>query len=90
MEFATFTIQRAEAQQPGDGRPAGPGVFRDGRVIAAWPTKLALAPLLAEQIEEVLRSLDVRPRPTDLRALTGWPRPEIAVYPWVRDDLVWS
>ena len=63
---------------------------RDGRVIAAWPTKLALAPLLAEQIEEVLRSLEVRPRPTDLRALTDWPRPEIAVYSWDRDDLEWS
>ncbi|MCB1823257.1 MAG: FAD-dependent oxidoreductase [Candidatus Competibacteraceae bacterium] len=90
VEFATFTIQRAEAQQPDGGRPAGPSVSRDRRVIAAWPTKLALAPLLAEQIEEVLRSLDVRPRPTDLRALTGWPRPEIAVYPWDRDDLEWS
>lgn len=90
VEFATFTIQRAEARQPGGGRPAGPSVSRDGRVIAAWPTKLALAPLLAEQIEEVLRSLDVRPRPTDLRALTDWPRPEIAAYPWDRDDLEWS
>ena len=59
-------------------------------MIVAWPTKLALAPLLAEQIEEVLRSLGVRPRSTDLRALTGWPRPEIAVYPWDRDDLEWS
>jgi len=90
VEFATFTIQRAEARQPDGGRPAGPSVSRDRRVIAAWPTKLALAPLLAEQIEEVLRSLDVRPRPTDLRVLAGWPRPEIAVYPWDRDDLEWS
>ncbi len=90
VKFATFTIQRAEARQPDGGRPAGPSVSRDRRVIAAWPTKLALAPLLAEQIEEVLRSLDLWPRPTDLRALTGWPRPEIAVYPWDRDDLEWS
>jgi len=90
VEFATFSIQRAEARQPDGGRPAGPSVSRDRRVIAAWPTKLALAPLLAEQIEEMLLSLDMRPRPTDLRALTDWPRPEIAVYPWDRDDLEWS
>ena len=90
VEFATFTIQRAEARQPGGGRPAGPSVFRDGRVIAAWPTKLALAPLLAEQIEEVLSSLGVRPRPADLRALANWPRPGIAVYPWDREALEWS
>ena len=65
-------------------------MFRDGRVIAAWPTKLALAPLLAEQIEEVLSSLGVRPRPADLRALANWPRPGIAVYPWDREALEWS
>ncbi|MGB5064507.1 MAG: glycerol-3-phosphate dehydrogenase, partial [Candidatus Competibacter sp.] len=64
--------------------------FRDGRVIAAWPTKLALAPLLAKQIEEVLRSLDIRPQPMDLRALADWPRPEIATYPWDREDLEWN
>jgi hypothetical protein len=46
-------------------------VFRDGRVIAAWPTKLALAPLLAEQVEEVLRTLAVQPRPLDLRIAGG-------------------
>ncbi|MDG4553548.1 MAG: FAD-dependent oxidoreductase [Candidatus Competibacter sp.] len=90
VEFAAFTIQRAEARQPDGGRPVGPSVFRDGRVIAAWPTKLALAPLLAEQIEEVLRSLDIRPQPADLRALANWPRPEIAMYPWNREELEWN
>ncbi|MDS4021966.1 MAG: FAD-dependent oxidoreductase [Candidatus Competibacter sp.] len=90
VEFATFTIQRAEAQQPGGARPAAPGVFRDGRVIAAWPTKLALAPLLAEQVAETLRTLAVRPRLLDLRTLAGWPRPEVAVYPWDREDMEWS
>lgn len=90
VEFATFTIQRAEAHQSGGGRPAGPSVLRDGRVIAAWPTKLALAPLLAKQIEEILRSLDVRPRSTDLQVLEGWPRPGIAVCPWDWEDLAWS
>ncbi len=90
VEFATFTVQRAEAQQRGRGRPTTSGVFRDGRVIAAWPTKLALAPLLAEQIEEVLRTLNVRPRWADLRPLANWPRPEIGVTPWDREDLEWS
>jgi hypothetical protein len=65
-------------------------VFRDGRVIAAWPTKLALAPLLAEQIEEMLRTLEVRPRSMDLSPLADWPRPEIGVYPWDWEDLTWS
>jgi len=89
-EFATFTIQRAEVQQPRGNRPAEPGIARDGRVLAAWPTKLALAPLLAERIEEMLRTLGARPRPVDLRALADWPRPDIAVPPWDREDLEWS
>lgn len=90
VEFATFTIQRAEAHQYGGGRPATPGVFRDGRAIAAWPTKLAMAPLLAEQVEEMLRALGIRPRLVDLRPLTAWPRPEVAIYPWDREDMAWS
>ena len=90
VEFATFTIQRAEAAQPDGGRPATTSLVRDGRVIAAWPTKLALAPLLAGQIEDVLQGLGVRPRPVDLRPLADWPRPELAACPWDREDLEWS
>jgi glycine/D-amino acid oxidase-like deaminating enzyme len=90
VEFATFLIQRAEEHQPQGNRPAEPAICRDGRVLAVWPTKLALAPLLAERIETILRTLNVRPRPVDMRALADWPRPEIAVPPWARDDLEWS
>lgn len=89
-ELATFIVQRVEAQQPQGSRPAEPGIFRNGRVLAVWPTKLALAPLLAERVEEMLRSLGARPRPVDLRALADWPRPEIAVPPWDWEDLEWS
>ena len=90
VEFAAFTVQRAEAYQPDGGRPAEPGIFRDGRVLAAWPTKLALAPLLAERIEETLRTLGAQPRPANLRLLADWPRPTIAIPPWDREDLEWS
>ena len=90
VEFTTFIIQRAEAHQPQGTRPAEPGICRDGQVVAAWPTKLALAPLLAERVEDLLRTLGVRPRPVDLDALADWPRPEIAVPPWDREDLEWS
>jgi glycine/D-amino acid oxidase-like deaminating enzyme len=90
VEFATFTVKRAEAWQSSGARPAGPGLFRDGKMIAVWPTKLSLAPLLAEQVEQVLRKLVPRPRPADLSLLADWPRPEVAIYPWDREDLEWS
>ncbi len=90
VEFATFMTQRAEAHQRRGVRPAEPGVFRDGRVIAAWPTKLALAPLLAERIITVLKTLAVQPRLPDLRLLLDWPRPEIAAPPWDWETMEWS
>ncbi len=90
VEFATFTVQRAEAQQPRGGRPAEPGIFRNERVLAVWPTKLALAPLLAERVEAMLHTLGARPRPVNLLPLATWPRPLVAVPPWDREDLEWS
>lgn len=89
-EFATFTVQRAEAHQPQGARPAEPSIFRNGRVLAVWPTKLALAPLLAERVEAMLRTLGARPQPVNLRPLADWPRPLVAVPPWDREDLEWN
>jgi glycine/D-amino acid oxidase-like deaminating enzyme len=90
LQFASFMIKRVEPQQPGGRRPVGPGVFRDGRMLVIWPTKLALAPLLAEQVEQVLPSLNIRPKRADLPLLKNWPRPEVAIYPWNREEMQWS
>ncbi|HQA25185.1 MAG TPA: FAD-dependent oxidoreductase [Candidatus Competibacteraceae bacterium] len=90
VEFATFTIQRAEAHQAGGRRPASYSVLRDGRMIVAWPTKLALAPLLAERIETLLPDLGLQPRPLQWPTLAAWPRPALAAYPWDREDMAWS
>ena len=89
-QFATFTVKRAEARQDNGSRPVGPSVIRDGRTLVVWPTKLALAPLLAEQVEQMLRMLDLRPKPADLRILEDWPRPAVATYPWDKEDVQWS
>lgn len=90
VEFATFTVKRAEARQSSGARPPGPSVFRDGRTLVVWPTKLSLAPILAERVQEALQTLNVRPQPADLRLLADWPRPAVATYPWDREDLEWS
>ena len=89
-EYATFSVQRIEAYQRYGVRPSEPGLFHDGRVIAAWPTKLALAPLLAERVEALLRTLAVKPRPLDLQRLANWPRPEVAAPPWDWEKLEWN
>ena len=51
-----------------------------GNVTVAWPTKLALAPRLAERIADGLPPPAGHP-PLDTKS---WPRPEIAQPPWER------
>lgn len=90
VEFATFTIQRAEARQANGQRPSGPNVLHNGHILVAWPTKLALAPLLADQVERLIATLGLAATSADLSLLADWPKPEIAIYPWDREDLLWS
>lgn len=80
--WRTVRIDRAEASQPGNARPAGPFVAVAGKFIVAWPTKLALAPLLARRVMALL------PEPTGMPDMTGElgdvPLPNIAEAPWER------
>jgi glycine/D-amino acid oxidase-like deaminating enzyme len=81
VEWATYAIDRAEGRTTTGQRPEGPVWVRDGNVFTAWPTKLVLAPQLAEAIADELGS----PRegtPEDLGALSDWPRPKPALPPW--------
>lgn len=98
-EFATFRIDRAEGRSGtggGGGRPDLPTVApatQDGRVLAVWPTKLAFAPLVAEQVEAHLREVGIVPRGGEApcsAAAIGLPTPGIAALPWEREDLPWS
>ena len=90
IEFATFTVQRAEAQQAHGQRPDGVSVLRNAQALAIFPTKLALAPLLAEQVLDILHNLQITPQFVDLSPCSTWSRPKIGVYPWDREDMQWS
>jgi hypothetical protein len=56
-----------------------------GPVIVGWPTKLALAPVLADKIMTLLQDGNVTPGPYDTAALTSPAATAIAKPPW---DLV--
>src|SRR5690606_11553184 len=62
--WRSFRIDRAEVARPGKVRPGGPFAGAAGKFVVAWPTKLALAPLLARRIISLL------PEPTGMPDMT--------------------
>lgn len=81
VEWSTYRVDRAEGITPGGTRPETVQVVREGNVLTAWPTKLALAPLLAERVAESLAPFHSGST-VDWAVLDDWPRPEIACPPW--------
>ena len=80
VQWSTYRIDRAEAVAAGR-RPDNVSILRDGNVITAWPTKLALVPKLAEGIADRLG----QPGTADedyRQAVEPWPHPEVALPPW--------
>ncbi|HSX20896.1 MAG TPA: FAD-dependent oxidoreductase [Gammaproteobacteria bacterium] len=61
-EYATFFIDRAEAKQSDGTKPTTTTMFSENNYITAWPTKLALAPILAQQILDQLNADNVTPQ----------------------------
>lgn len=88
VEWSTYTVDRAEGVTEGGVRPESVQVLCAGNVTTAWPTKLALAPILAEEVAARVRS---GPHPDHrlLAALANWPRPPVARYPWDEPDCRW-
>lgn len=79
--WATYRVDRAEPRTAGGMRPSEAWCQRQGNVIVAWPTKLALAPRLAQRV------LDLLEPPAGLDApLPPWPAPPVAPLPWAQEQ----
>ena len=76
-EWFTCRAQRAEPLTNTGNRPPGAFCEKRGNTFIAWPTKLALAPNLAEQILSQT-SADSTVNPIDL----SLPRPKFGTPPW--------
>lgn len=82
IEIGSFFINRAEAKQRFGRRPELPSVTVNGNVVSAWPTKLAFAPLLANQvIEKSFADLSKKVVQGD-EHLKMLAKPVIATPPW--------
>lgn len=54
LQWATWNVDRAEAAQVGGARPDKPSFHTVNNVTVAWPTKLAFAPMLADDLIQTL------------------------------------
>ena len=76
-DWSTYRVDRAEGDA-GGARPEDAQIYTTGNVHTCWPTKLALAPVLATRLAERLGRGERAPcePPAD------WPRPSVAAPPW--------
>lgn len=84
-EWATYRVDRAEGATATGGRPESFRLLHEGRVLTAWPTKLVLAPQLAQAIVGKVSS-GAGERTASLNQLSDWPRPSAASPPWEREQ----
>jgi hypothetical protein len=67
---------------PGGRRPDESYLHGDQGLITAWPTKLAFAPKLANDLLDRLRNEDVRPSGETPLSGLDLPPPPLAQLPW--------
>jgi glycerol-3-phosphate dehydrogenase len=89
LQWSTYRIERAERQTASGQRPDGCFVDQNHGVITIWPTKLAFAPRVAQEVFEHLKRADIQPNANDLTPLLSLESPPLAKPPWERAER-WS
>ena len=83
----SFIILRAEPKQQGMLRPDTAFLNSQDNIITCWPTKLALAPNLGDEVAKQFAEHNITPRYTpDYEPLTFLKRPPVAIPFW--EDLL--
>lgn len=81
-QYATFMIDRAEPLQLNGLKPESTYSKTIENMTIAWPTKLALAPKLSDEIIHQLQAIPLQSQLVDARELRSWPMPPVAVPAW--------
>lgn len=81
-EFSSFFIDRAEPLQKSGFKPENSFVKAIHNILIGWPTKLALAPKLAEDVLQLPQIVTLTPQTFDTRELRSWPMPPLATPVW--------
>ncbi len=80
--FASFLVDRAEPLQSDGKRPDSCFLQELNNVIVGWPTKLALAPKLSQEIIATLLRSHLKPHSLDTQAMSSFSQPRIARPIW--------
>lgn len=88
VDWATYTVERAEAATTNGAAPKNIQVLCAGNVTSGWPTKMVLAPVLAQEIARRATSPYFSAK-FDTSRFADWPRPTVARYPWMETDFDW-
>lgn len=81
IEIALHHAVRAEARTAALRRPSGVHASQVAPgVLVGWPTKLSMAPVLAEEIFRLVENL--LKEPAGYSEAPAWPAPAVARYPW--------
>ena len=84
-EWSTLDINRAEIKMADGTRPSESYGLLDNSVITPWPTKMALAPALADKVETLVKDIT----PDVNRDFPSWESPEISLLPW-QEEKNWN
>jgi glycerol-3-phosphate dehydrogenase len=84
MEWRTHRVNRAEPAYAGGRRPPGSFCRKMGNVIVAWPSKLALAPALADDVTKLLRPQGSSRQKNECSVKLALPVPALAEALWDR------
>ena len=84
MQWATLNIDRAEPKQKEGQRPATSFCFEENNIITTWPTKLALAPNLANDVLKQLEKQNVTK--SDASEMPEFIHAPFADLPWQEED----
>lgn len=85
LEWNTYRVDRAEGATKTGVRPETTQILKEGNLLTAWPSKLALAPRLAKEVCENLKQINIRPGQDDAswkEVFSTLPRPAVALPPW--------
>jgi glycerol-3-phosphate dehydrogenase len=87
VEIAIYPATRAEARTLEQKRPSGVHVSRVAPgIVVGWPTKLSMAPILAEEVFALVHAELKQPGDYE-EPLVPWPTPSVARYPW--EEVEW-